>query len=132
MLAKNCSLWTVSRLIIRASVLQRSHGDWVYWSTRQGRYPHVSTRLAKLLKAQQGRCRYCGLFFQHDDRIEIDHRNGDRRDSRYANLQALHGHCHDVKTREHRDYLPLGMRDQHQDTEERREANVTRAVLEQW
>ena len=106
-------------------------GDWVYWSTRQGRYPHVSTRLAKLLKAQQGRCRYCGLFFQHDDRIEIDHRNGDRRDSRYANLQALHGHCHDVKTREHRDYLPLGMRDQHQDTEERREAKVSRSVLEQ-
>ena len=25
MLATNCSLWTVSRLIIRASVLQRSH-----------------------------------------------------------------------------------------------------------
>jgi RNA-directed DNA polymerase len=106
-------------------------GDWVYWSTRQGRYPHVRTRLAKLLKAQQGRCRYCGLFFQHDDRIEIDHRNGDRRDTRYANLQALHGHCHDAKTREHRDYLPLGMRDQHQDTEERREAKVSRSVLEQ-
>ena len=48
--------------------------------------------------------------------IEADHRNGDRRDTRYANLQALHGHCHDAKTREHRDYLPLGMRDQHQDT----------------
>lgn len=38
-------------------------GDWVYWSTRQGRHPHASPRLAKLLKAQHGRCRYCGLFF---------------------------------------------------------------------
>jgi hypothetical protein len=36
-----------------------------------------------------------------------------------------------VKTREHRDSLPLGMRDQHQDTEERREAKGSRSVLEQ-
>jgi RNA-directed DNA polymerase len=107
-------------------------GDWVYWSTRQGRHPTVSSQLARLLKTQRGRCRYCGLFFQHDDRIEVDHIHGTHRDSRYANLQALHGHCHDVKTREHRDYLPPGLRDKHQDTEERREAKATRAVLEQW
>jgi RNA-directed DNA polymerase len=106
-------------------------GDWVYWSTRQGRHPSASPRLAKLLKTQHGRCRYCGLFFQHDDRIEVDHMNGDRRDSRYANLQALHGHCHDAKTREHGDYLPPGVRDKHRDTEERRERKPSCAVLEQ-
>jgi RNA-directed DNA polymerase len=106
-------------------------GDWVYWSTRQGRHPTASLRLAKLLKQQHGRCRYCGRFFHHDDRIEIDHMSGDRHDSRFANLQALHGHCHDANTREYRDYLPLGMRDKHQDTEERREAKVSRSVLEQ-
>src|SRR5262249_43405259 len=78
-------------------------GNWIYWSARQGRHPSVTTRLAKLLKQQRGRCRSCGLFFQHDDRIEIDHISGDRCDSRYANLQALHGHCHDAKTREHGD-----------------------------
>jgi RNA-directed DNA polymerase len=107
-------------------------GDWVYWSTRQGRHPSVGARLAKFLKAQLGQCRYCGLFFQHDDRIEVNHRNGNHRDSRYANLQALHGHCHDAKTREQKDYLLPGLRDKHQDTEERREAKVTCAVLEQW
>ena len=106
-------------------------GDWVYWSIRQGRHPNVSPRVATLLKAQRGRCRYCGVFFQHDDRIEVDHRNGDRRDSRYSNLQALHGHCHDAKTREHRDYLPPGLRDKHQDTEERRARKRACAVLEQ-
>jgi RNA-directed DNA polymerase len=37
-------------------------GDWVYWSTRQGRHPDASPKLAKLLKTQHGRCRYCGLF----------------------------------------------------------------------
>jgi RNA-directed DNA polymerase len=99
-------------------------GDWVYWSTRQGRHPDASPKLAQLLKRQHGRCRYCGLFFQHDDRIEVDHIDGDRRNSRYTNLQALHGHCHDAKTRESGDYLPPGLRDMHQDTEERREAKV--------
>ena len=106
-------------------------GDWVYWSTRQGRHPGASPRRAKLLKVQHGRCRYCGLFFQHDDRIEVDHINGDRRDSRYANLQALHGHCHDAKTREQGDYLPLGMRDKHHNTEERSTRKRVRSVLEQ-
>jgi RNA-directed DNA polymerase len=84
-------------------------GDWVYWSIRRGRHPNASPRVATLLKAQHGRCRHCGLFFQHDDRIEADHIDGDRRDSRYSNLQALHGHCHDAKTREHGDYLPPGI-----------------------
>src|SRR2546425_662343 len=106
-------------------------GDWVYWSTRQGRHPDVSPRLAKLLQQQRGCCRYCGLFFQQDDRIEVDHINGDHHDARSANLQALHGHCHDAKTREHGDYLPRSMRDQHQDTEERRARKRARAVLEQ-
>ena len=106
-------------------------GDWVYWSTRQGRHPGVSPRLATLLKQQRGRCAYCGLFFHDDDRIEIDHINGDRRNSRATNLQALHGHCHDAKTREYRDYLPYGMRDQHQDTEERSARKRARSVLEQ-
>src|SRR5919197_1330359 len=106
-------------------------GDWVYWSTRQGRHPMISAKLAWLHKTQQGRCRYCGLYFQHDDRIEVDHINGKHRDARSANLQALHGHCHNAKTREQGDYLPPGLRDKHQNTEERREAKVTRAVLEQ-
>ena len=108
-----------------------SEGDWVSWSTRQGRHPNGGARLARLLKQQHGRCRRCGLFFQHDDWIEVDHINGNHRDSRSANLQALHGHCHDAKTREQGDYLPPGLRDKHQNTEERREAKVTRAVLEQ-
>jgi RNA-directed DNA polymerase len=94
-------------------------GDWVYWSTRQGRHPGVSPRLAMLLKQQRGRCAYCGLFCHDDDRIEIDHIDGDRRHARMTNLQALHGHCHEAKTREQGDSLPHGMRDQHQDTEER-------------
>jgi RNA-directed DNA polymerase len=106
-------------------------GDWIYWSTRRGRYPTVSPRLATLLKRQGGRCAYCGLFFQHEDQLEIDHISGDRRDPRHANLQALHGYCHDAKTREKGEYLPGGMRDRHQDTEERGEGKLSCPVLEQ-
>jgi RNA-directed DNA polymerase len=106
-------------------------GDWMYWTTRQGRHPNVSPRLAKLLKQQRGCCRHCGLFFQQDDQIEIDHISGDRHDTRSANLQALHGHCHDAKTREHGDYLPRRMRAKHHDTEERGERKQSRPVLEQ-
>jgi RNA-directed DNA polymerase len=106
-------------------------GDWVYWSTRQGRHPNVGARLARLLKQQHGRCRHGGLFFHHDDRIEVHHSHGNHRDSRSANLQALHGHCHDAKTREQGDDLPPGLRAKHQNTEERRETKVTRAVLKQ-
>ena len=106
-------------------------GDWLYWSIRQGRHPRASPRLARLLKEQRGRCRHCRLFFHHEDRIEIDHRNGDRHDARFANLQALHGHCHDAKTREHGDHLPRRMRAKHHDTEERCERKLSRPVLEQ-
>jgi RNA-directed DNA polymerase len=106
-------------------------GDWVYWSARQGRYPTVNPRLATLLKKQKGRCTKCGLYFQHDDPLEIDHVDGNRKNSRLINLQVLHGHCHDVKTREQREYLPVGLRDQHQNTEERSAGKLARSVLEQ-
>lgn len=61
----------------------------------------------------------------------VGHVNGDHQNSRYANLQALHGHCYDAKTRQQGDYRPLGMRDKHQNTEERCEAKASCPVLEQ-
>jgi RNA-directed DNA polymerase len=106
-------------------------GDWGYWSKRRGQYPTVSPRLATLIKRQGERCTYCGLFFHHADHLETDHSNGDRRDSRSANLQALHGHCHDAKTRQHGAYLPVSLRDKYQSTEERRDRKRSCAVLEQ-
>jgi RNA-directed DNA polymerase len=75
-------------------------GDWVYWSTRMGKHPEVTNRMAKLLKSQKGRCTHCGLFFKDDDLIETDHiipRAKGGKDT-WNNLQALHRHCHDKKT----------------------------------
>lgn len=75
-------------------------GDWVYWASRMGKYPELPNRIAKLLKAQKGKCSFCGLYFHDEDLIEIDHTipkslGGKSNDK---NLQALHRHCHDQKT----------------------------------
>jgi RNA-directed DNA polymerase len=65
-----------------------------------GRSPEVSTKLATLLKRQQGKCNHCGLPFKPGDLIEIDHIEAKVKGGKnaYANLQALHRHCHDTKT----------------------------------
>ncbi len=76
------------------------NGDWVYWSSRLGRHPNVSKRVAMLLHRQEGRCQWCGLYFHSGDLLEVDHTLPRKRggmDS-YHNWQLLHRHCHDSKT----------------------------------
>jgi RNA-directed DNA polymerase len=75
-------------------------GDWVYWSTRLGRYPLLTNAESALLKKQQGKCPWCGLRFQMGEIIEKDHilsRAHGGLDIP-SNRQLLHGHCHDQKT----------------------------------
>ena len=98
-------------------------GDFVYWSTRQGRYPTGSYRKATLLKRQQGRCSYCDLFFQADDLLEVHHVNQHPKDNQWSNLTLVHGHCHDQMHR------ASGMSVKHQNTEEPDEVKVSRPVL---
>ncbi len=76
-------------------------GNLVYWSTRMGKNPLMPVRKAKLLKTQKGKCNWCSLTFRHDDVLEEDHiipKAIGGKDS-YKNLQLLHRHCHDEKTR---------------------------------
>jgi RNA-directed DNA polymerase len=54
-----------------------------------------------MLKKQQDKCNWCGLTFRSEDLIETDHIipkaiRGNLKD----NLQLLHKHCHDIKTKE--------------------------------
>ncbi len=77
-------------------------GNLIYWSSRMGAHPEVSTRMATLLKTQKGKCTHCGLYFREEDVLEVDHiipRSKGGRDE-YRNLQILHRHCHDRKTTE--------------------------------
>ncbi len=70
-----------------------------YWSTRLGRNPELSNRVAKLLRMQKGKCQHCGLTFKDSDSWEVDHIKplslGGK--DRWDNLQLLHKHCHDIK-----------------------------------
>jgi RNA-directed DNA polymerase len=76
-------------------------GDWIYWSTRRGQDIEAPTRVAKLLKKQKGKCPYCGQYFTSNDLLEIDHINPKCKGGKdeYKNLQLLHAHCHDIKSR---------------------------------
>jgi RNA-directed DNA polymerase len=77
-------------------------GDWVYWSTRRGKDIETPTRVAKLLKKQKGKCSHCGQYFTSNDLLEVHHiipkcKGGK---DEYKNLQLLHAHCHDIKSRQ--------------------------------
>lgn len=116
-------------------------GDWVYWSTRTGRYPGTPPRVARLLKKQQGRCLWCGLYFRPEDEPEVDHiipRALGGRDG-YHNWQLLHRHCHDAKTAD--DLAEMrrteqivaeirGVNEKHQAAEEPCDSKGSRTVLE--
>ena len=76
-------------------------GNTNYWATRMGRHPEVKASVAKLLKKQKGKCNHCELTFKPGDKIETDHivprqAGGHKLKD---NLQLLHIHCHDVKTK---------------------------------
>lgn len=77
-------------------------GDWVYWGKRLKHYPILNLRQSNLLKKQDGKCRWCGLYFKFGDRFEVDHRLPRKWGGKdeYLNLQLLHLHCHDEKTLE--------------------------------
>ncbi len=76
-------------------------GDILYWAKRMGSHPELKASVAKLLKKQKGKCNWCELTFQDGDLIEIDQiipkaLGGNKKD----NLQLLHKHCHDIKTKD--------------------------------
>jgi RNA-directed DNA polymerase len=76
-------------------------GNKIYWGTRKGTHPELRDSVARLLKKQKGKCNWCGLTFQDGDKIEKDHITpktigGNTKD----NLQLLHRHCHDKKTKD--------------------------------
>jgi RNA-directed DNA polymerase len=75
-------------------------GNCKYWSTRMGKQPGISKRVAKLLKKQKGKCAHCGRTFCEEDVREIDHIIPKALGGmdKYDNLQLLHKHGHDAKT----------------------------------
>ena len=76
-------------------------GDIIYWAKRKGLHPELKPSTAKLLKKQNGKCNWCGLNFLDGDSIDTDHiipkQAGGNNNK--DNLQLLHKHCHDAKTK---------------------------------
>lgn len=93
--------WTqiVRRTLVRPEASPYD-GNWTYWATRRGTAIGTSTRVAKLLKKQKGKCTHCGQYFGSEDHLEVDHIHpislGGK--DEYKNLQLLHNYCHDEKT----------------------------------
>ena len=83
-------------------------GKLRYWSQRLKHHPLIEGKLARLLKDQQGKCRYCGLIFKDGESWEIDHivpKSQGRRNT-LGNCQVLHRHCHDQR---HTDLAKAGI-----------------------
>jgi RNA-directed DNA polymerase len=77
-------------------------GDWAYWANRMSNgYGGIPTKIATLMKRQKGRCAHCGQYFTSEDLWEIDQIQPKVKGGKdyYSNLQLLHRHCHDIKTR---------------------------------
>ena len=76
-------------------------GNNKYWATRMGRHPELSSSVARLLKKQKGKCAMCNRTFRENDVIEKDHIIPKALGGNYTdNIQLLHGHCHDKKTKD--------------------------------
>ena len=78
-------------------------GNLLYWAKRLKDHPLTKTTLGKLLQKQQGKCRWCGLFFKDEDHIEIDHITPKHEGGgeELSNKFALHRHCHDQRHAKH-------------------------------
>lgn len=78
------------------------NGNTAYWAKRVQSHPELSIRQLTLIKRQKGRCVYCHRTFKAEDIWETDHIvprcNGGK--DKYDNLQLLHAHCHDQKSRQ--------------------------------
>jgi RNA-directed DNA polymerase len=72
-------------------------GNLLYWSQRLKAHPLMHARRAKLLRKQQGKCRWCGLLFRDEDMLEIDHIDQNHSNNAVSNLMLLHLHCHDER-----------------------------------
>lgn len=76
-------------------------GDWLYWSKRMRDDPTVPKRVVILLREQKGKCTYCHSYLASGDKMEIDHIIPKAKGGKNTldNLQLLHGHCHDAKSK---------------------------------
>ncbi len=95
------TLHKLAEIPIRRHIKVQGHrspfdGDAVYWSTRMGAYPELRPSMARALKAQQGHCPGCGLFFKPGDEMVFVRLSREPPDLEPGPLTLVHDHCQDL------------------------------------
>jgi RNA-directed DNA polymerase len=68
-------------------------GDLTYWSERNSKlYDGITSRV---LKRQNHSCAKCGYKTTSEERVHLHHKDGNHRNWKPNNLEALHESCHD-------------------------------------
>jgi RNA-directed DNA polymerase len=91
--------------IKRHSKIKSEHqvfdGNNEYWTKRRLMNKAEKTKKERLMEKQKFKCNHCKELFKHDSVTEVDHVVpkvcGGKDEA--SNLQVLHRHCHDIKTR---------------------------------
>jgi len=126
------TLWRHTQTHIQRHVKVRGRaspydGNLLYWSQRLRTHSMLNGMLAKLLQKQQGKCRWCGLFFQDGDLLEVDHITPKSLGggNMISNRVVFHRHCHDQRHARN----ALGAYDKGHIVEELDDAKVSCPVL---
>ncbi len=72
-------------------------GNLLYWSQRLKSHPLMHETKARLLQKQQGKCRWCELYFKEEDILEVDHLDRNHNNNDLSNKMLLHRRCHDER-----------------------------------
>ena len=86
--------WAVNKHVMVKGEKSPFDGDLVYWSKRESyKYEGPTSRQ---LKFQKFRCNHCHLPFMPGDVVELHHIDGDHKNWKPKNLEALHRECHQL------------------------------------
>jgi len=66
----------------------------VYWEKRMSKSEQFQGVKDKLWKRQKGRCTVCNDWLDRGEEIVLHHRDRNRNNNRYSNLEVLHEGCH--------------------------------------
>jgi len=55
-------------------------------------------------------CEHCGFVPVHRSQLEVNHKDGNRKNNDPKNLETLCANCHRLETHKHKHYVPKGHR----------------------
>jgi|SRR3990167_11185116 len=79
---------------------------WRAKSPEQRRKRNLSWTVGKRpwLRFRKDRCEFCGFIPVHLCQLDVDHKDGNKKNNEQANLQTLCANCHRLKTQLNQDW----------------------------